>query len=93
MNYYVGIMKTIDEKKDKEIREEHIAYLNTLIEQGKILAKGPFTDGSGGLIIFLADSWEEAESLADQDPVVKENTREMTLREWRSNLSIGVSSS
>lgn len=86
MNYFVGMMKTIDREKDLEIREEHIQYLNDLIQQGKIFAKGPFTDGSGGLIIFNVSTYEEAKQLADNDPVVRENSRTMELHEWKSSL-------
>jgi uncharacterized protein YciI len=79
-------MKTVNPKRDEEIRKEHIAYLNGLIEEGKILAKGPFTDHSGGLIIFQVESLEEAKRLADQDPAAIENTREFQVKEWKSTL-------
>ncbi|MBY0124084.1 YciI family protein [Bacillus sp. S/N-304-OC-R1] len=87
MNYFIAIMRTIDPVKDEEIRKEHIDYLNDLIEKGKIVAKGPFTDHSGGLIIFRAESLEEARILADGDPASIEKTREFTLKEWRSTLN------
>jgi uncharacterized protein YciI len=86
MNYYVGIMETVNKEKDKEIRTEHIDYLNRLIEEGKIFAKGPFSDGSGGLIIFNVNSYEEAKELADNDPVSIEKTRKFVLHEWKSSL-------
>ncbi len=81
-------MKTIDPAKDEAIRKEHIDYLNDLIEKGNIIAKGPFTDHSGGLIIFRAESLEEAQQLADNDPAAIEKTREFILKEWRSTLEV-----
>lgn len=86
MIYYVAIMETLDAEKDKEIRTAHIDYLNKLIEAGKIFAKGPFTDGSGGLIIFRVDTYEEARKLAESDPVFVEKTRRLQLHEWKSSL-------
>ena len=44
---------------------------------------GPFSDRSGGLIIFDADDSERAENLARQDPFVREEVvAERWLREW-----------
>ncbi|MEH7345963.1 YciI family protein [Bacillus sp. JJ1532] len=88
MNYFIALMKTTDPAKDEAIRKEHIDYLNDLIEKGKIIAKGPFTDHTGGLIIFRAESLEEAQQLADNDPAAIEKTREFILKEWKSNLSV-----
>lgn len=87
MAYYVAILETIDKEKDKEILAVHKEYLQKYIDEGKIFAKGPFTDHSGGLIIYKAGSFEEAKELAENDPVVKENSRLLTLKEWKSTLS------
>ncbi|MFA7532980.1 MAG: YciI family protein [Tissierellaceae bacterium] len=86
MILYAAILETIDSKKDEEILEVHIAYLNELIKEGKIFAKGPFTDHSGGLVIYNANSYEEAKELAENDPAVINNSRKLILKEWRSSL-------
>lgn len=86
MILYAAILETIDPKKDAEILDVHKAYLQKYIDQGKIFAKGPFTDHSGGLIIYKVDSFEEAKKLAENDPAVLEKSRTLTLKEWRSNL-------
>ena len=88
MPYYVAIMETINPEKDAEILESHKAYLSFQIEAGKIIAKGPFTDHSGGLIIFKTDTYEEAKSIMDQDPVVIHRSRSIILKEWRSTLTL-----
>ncbi|KAB2338827.1 hypothetical protein F7731_04565 [Cytobacillus depressus] len=88
MNYFIAIMKTVDPIKDEAIRKEHIDYLNDLIERGKIITKGPFTDHTGGLIIFRAETMEEAWQLAEKDPAAIERTREFTIKEWKSTLNI-----
>ena len=86
MILYAAILKTIDKKKDEEILDIHKSYLQKYIDNGKIFAKGPFTDHSGGLVIYKVDSYEEAKELAENDPAVLEKSRELTLKEWKSNL-------
>lgn len=81
---YAAILKMIDPVKDAEILEEHIAYLNKYIANGKIFAKGPFLDHSGGLVIFETENVEEAKELIDNDPVIINNTRSYELKEWKS---------
>ncbi|MBU5424907.1 hypothetical protein KQI41_00675 [Tissierella pigra] len=86
MILYVAILETTDSKKDDEILDVHKAYLQKLIDEGKIFAKGPFTDHSGGLVIYKADSYEEAKRMAENDPAILEKSRKLTLKEWRSNI-------
>jgi len=86
MILYAAILETIDPQKDAEILDEHKAYLQKYIDEGKIFAKGPFTDHSGGLVIYKVDSYEEAKKLAENDPAVLEMSRTLTLKEWRSNI-------
>ena len=81
---YAAILKMIDPVKDAEILEEHIEYLNKYIASGKIFAKGPFLDHSGGLVIFETENVEEAKELIDNDPVIINNTRSYELKEWKS---------
>ncbi|MDW7675383.1 MAG: YciI family protein [Bacillota bacterium] len=86
MPYFVALLETIDPKKDQEILAIHKDYLQKYIDEGKIFAKGPFTDHSGGLIIYKAESYQEAKELAEKDPVVIEKSRRLTLKEWKSTL-------
>ncbi len=51
-------------------RDAHLAGLRKLQEAGKLPLAGPFTDGSGSLVIFDADNIEEARKIADSDPYV-----------------------
>jgi len=86
MIYYAAILETIDHDKDKELLAIHKEYLQKYIDSGKIFAKGPFTDHSGGLVIYKADSYEEAKELAENDPAVVGKARKLQLKEWKSNL-------
>lgn len=86
MIFYVAVLKTINPEKDAEILDEHKAYLQKYIDMGKIYAKGPFTDHSGGLVIYSVGTIEEAKQIIDNDPIIRDKTREYTLKEWRSSL-------
>ena len=86
MILYTAILETIDAKKDSEILDIHKAYLQALIDKGKIFAKGPFTDHSGGLVIYRANSYEEAREMAENDPAILQKSRTLILKEWRSNI-------
>ena len=85
MILYAAVLKMEDKEKDDEILQEHIAYLNKYIAQGKIFAKGPFTDHSGGLVIFNTETMEKAREIMDNDPVIVHSTRTYTMKEWKSN--------
>jgi len=52
-----------------EYRPAHREWLAALVEEGKVLASGPFTDGAGALLIFTAANEEELNSLLKQDPL------------------------
>ena len=54
----------------KSFRAEHLAYLEPLSRAGKVVVAGPFTDGSGSLIVFEAESLEAAVEQARNDPYV-----------------------
>src|SRR5215831_6049271 len=52
-----------DLSKIQEIRPTHRQYLGELLKNGKLAISGPFVDDSGALIVYEADSKEEAESM------------------------------
>lgn len=65
-------------------REEHLAYLNKLGEEGSVVAAGPYEDLSGGMIVFRAEDQAGAEALMAQDPYTQaEVTRDRWLRAWK----------
>ncbi len=86
MPYFVAVFEMINPEKDKEILDVHIDFLNKNMEAGNIYAKGPFTDHSGGLVIYKMESFEQAKALAESDPVIVNATRKMTFKQWRSTL-------
>jgi len=64
---------------------EHIAYLQTLIEAGHLLASGP-VKGSllrAGFLVFKADSILQVQALINEDPFARENIIcALTIEQW-----------
>ncbi|HZG14816.1 MAG TPA: YciI family protein [Candidatus Bathyarchaeia archaeon] len=83
MAHFAAILYMQDETKNQAVRPDHLAYLDELNSQGKIFAKGPFVDGAGGMVIYIADSLEEAKELAEKDPYVIQGVRRLELHEWK----------
>jgi uncharacterized protein len=50
------------------VRPAHLENLRPLVECGKVLIGGPFTDGSGSLIVADFDNEEAAREFASSDP-------------------------
>jgi len=81
---------------------DHLAYQAKLEAAGKLAFAGPVSDSTGnemtgeGMIIYRADSLEEAETLAAEDPMHKRGVRTYSVRRWLINegsftLSVGLS--
>ncbi len=51
-----------------EHRPAHREWLNGLVQQGKVLASGPFADNAGALLLFVAEGETELNDLLKQDP-------------------------
>ncbi|MEY4349307.1 MAG: hypothetical protein RL719_604 [Actinomycetota bacterium] len=51
-----------------EIRPTHRAYLSKLLEDGVLLASGPFIDADGALLIVNAESVQDVAQILDLDP-------------------------
>lgn len=65
-------------------RPSHREYLKGLLEKGKLHEAGPFADDSGSVIIYNADSLEEAESILANDPFSQTEgiVTSVTINEW-----------
>lgn len=85
MKYYAALLRMEDPQLSKKLRPDHLKYLEQLEEQGKILARGPFVDGTGGLVIYIAKDFDEAKQLAENDPLIVEKARSLSLHEWKMN--------
>jgi uncharacterized protein YciI len=68
MKYVSYVTYTADAAKIAANRPRHREYLSRLQDEGKLVAAGPFTDDSGALFIYEADSAEAASGLLADDP-------------------------
>ena len=68
MKYAAIFTYPADQDLVQQTRPEHRRYLSRLLEQGKLVTAGPFTDGSGALIIYEADSDDAVRRLIEDDP-------------------------
>lgn len=85
-----------------EILPDHLAYQRELEISGNLAFAGPLSDITGdlmegtGMIVYRAESLEDARNLADGDPMHKTGARAYTIRRWLINegslsLSVGLS--
>lgn len=75
------------------LRPIHREFLGTLMDQGKLVGSGPYTDGLGSaLIIIRLDapaSIDDAIQLMNEDPFHKENVLAgRTIREWNPVMNV-----
>ena len=84
MKYAASIEYLQDAAVVEAHRPAHRAYLTSLLEQGKLFASGPYVDGSGALIVYEADTPEEADALMKADPFhVAGVFLKSTVRPWK----------
>ena len=56
--------------EDNKIVGEHFLYLKNLLEVKKLILAGPQVNAKFGIVIFEADSEEEAKNIMQNDPAV-----------------------
>lgn len=56
----------------KRHRAAHLARIEKVNAEGRLMLAGPFSDGTGSLIVFEAASLEEARAWVAADPYVTE---------------------
>jgi uncharacterized protein len=82
MRYFAAFQSLIDAQKVEASRLGHLEFLENMLAAGRIVLRGRFTDGSGGLTIFTAETLEEAREIAERDPYVSSGARRLELHEW-----------
>jgi uncharacterized protein YciI len=90
MAYFAAYLEMLDPQKNQTLRPQHLQHLKECETSGKLFACGPLADGSGGLVIYIADSYEDAEKLANKDPYVVEKVRRLDLREWKMSQTVNI---
>jgi uncharacterized protein YciI len=83
MPWFVKIEKGIVEKKifDRHV-PAHIAFVRDLIAKGHKAKTGYWGEFGGGMLLFEADSLEQAKEIVAQDPLIQNGCVEFELHEW-----------
>lgn len=70
----------------QEIQKAHLANIQRLAKDGKIVLAGPFLDDGElrGIFLFKVSSIEEAKELANTDPAVKAGRLKIEIKPWLS---------
>ena len=80
---YAAVVQYGNRERIAEVRPAHRQYLTQLKQQGKLWASGPFTDDSGALIIYEAESEDEVRRLIENDPFRRAGVfASLELRHW-----------
>lgn len=61
------------EARRKIHRPAHLAHLEPLNQQGRVILAGPLTDRTGSLLVLDFETREEAERFAQNDPYTVHN--------------------
>jgi len=87
MRYFAAFLAVRDLAKSQDVRPAHMEFLGRMEKEGKTFARGRFSDGAGGLVIYQAESLQEAKKIAESDPYVSSGARSLELHEWEMKLS------
>ncbi len=81
---YVILLSHIPGKEMTEpLVRAHGQHLKNLDLKNQLELCGPFKDYGGGMVIVRASSYEEAKSIAESDPFVKEEVETYEVRTWQ----------
>ena len=84
MPWFVKIERGIVEREifDRYVFS-HRVYVRELIARGHQAKTGYWGDFGGGMLLFQAESLEEAKNIVAQDPLIQNNCVAYELHEWR----------
>lgn len=88
-----GSNTTATAEERKKYFEGHMANINKLANENKLVIAGPFMKNDKnyrGIFIFNCATIEEAEKLVNSDPAVQAKIFEADLTVWYSSASLGL---
>jgi uncharacterized protein YciI len=64
--------------------DEHAEFMDQLFEDGTVIMGGPFSDGTGSLVIVEAENIDEVATLFAKDPFVVHQIFSLrSLKQWQ----------
>ena len=85
MKLFACLLHMKSPELSQKYRPDHLAFLEEQHKKDNVTAYGKFADGAGGLIIYRAETLEDAEALVKQDPYVEKEARTYEIHEWVMN--------
>jgi hypothetical protein len=82
MALYAAWLEIVDRELNQKIRPQHLSYVQSLYREGKVAWAGPFSDRSGGMVVYQATTEEEARDFARNDPAVTSGARTLIFKTW-----------
>jgi len=68
MSFYVLEYRYADPDARARVRPAHLAYAQSLHDEGIVVLAGPVGDGSGALMVLQVPSEQEARRVMENDP-------------------------
>ncbi len=72
--------------EEMDAMSRHFQYLKALIEEKKVFMAGPCLDATFGIVIYEADTEEQARSIMENDPSVIAGVMSAEMHEFRVSL-------
>ena len=76
---YMYLMTNQKALTDQLVRD-HVEHLKALEADNKLVLCGPFSDYPGGMVVFMADSHDQAVALAESNPFIASGHKTYELR-------------
>ena len=86
-----GTNKTASKEETQKLFEGHMANINKLAKEGKLVIAGPFMKNDRnyrGIYVFNVETVQEAEALVSTDPAIKANLLEAELTPWYATAAL-----
>lgn len=61
---------------------DHVTLMHSVMDDGRMVMGGPFTDGTGGMSVVDVEDRGAAEAIAAADPAVQGGFFEVEIRAW-----------
>ncbi|MDQ0218642.1 YciI family protein [Peribacillus cavernae] len=84
---YVVLLNKTSKETPEDITVAHGHYLKDMHEGKKVVYSGPL-EKIGGMVVYDANSKEEARKLVELDPFVSGNYREYEIYEWKQTIGL-----
>lgn len=86
-----GTNTTASKEETKKLFEGHMANINKLAKEGKLVVAGPFMKNDRnyrGIYIFNVETVQEAEALVATDPAIQAKLLEAELTPWYATAAL-----